>query len=98
MAKSYPVDGYHPVWPDCGPYKPPKKAPKPSQNARRLMRVVERDGDLCHWCRKPLGEDRTLEHVIRLADGGADDMSNWRAAHAKCNNERHGIDTDICPV
>lgn len=64
-------------------------------------KVAERYGTLCHWCGvqtiicknkngTPLPDDyRTLEHIIRRADGGSNAIENCRIACRKCNNERH---------
>lgn len=43
----------------------------------------------CFWCKKPLMDDYTLEHIIPLSKGGLDCWSNWTLAHLKCN-EKHG--------
>lgn len=55
--------------------------------------VYERDGWICQLCREPV--DRTLpypdpmspslDHVIRLADGGGHLMDNVQLAHLHCN-------------
>ena len=34
-------------------------------------------------------EEATLDHIIRLADGGTDLLTNIRAMCKRCNNTRH---------
>lgn len=60
----------------------------------RRVDIFERDGWRCHICGKkircslphshPLGA--TLDHLIPLADGGADAPDNVAAAHRLCNS------------
>jgi len=60
----------------------------------RRIDIFERDGWRCHICGKkikrglpnshPLGA--TLDHLIPLADGGADAPDNVAAAHRLCNS------------
>lgn len=49
-------------------------------------RVIARDRGVCHWCGRP-GADEA-DHVVELADGGADDEGNMRAIHHDCNIEK----------
>lgn len=79
----------------------PKKRKIP-QRMRIWLRyqMIQRDGtDLhCHWCSVQLilGEENyrsdkyaTIEHLVRVADGGTDELSNLTWACPKCNNTRH---------
>lgn len=52
----------------------------------------------CYWCGVSLlqgdkdyqsDQYATIEHIVRIADGGTDDMENLTWACAKCNNTRH---------
>lgn len=44
----------------------------------------------CHWCQRPLlFHHMTLDHVVRLCDGGKNDISNIVASCGICNSERH---------
>lgn len=65
----------------------------------RLTSFSEQHG-LCFWCHKPMDQpvfglvvggptEATCEHIVRLADGGADAYWNIVAAHKVCNNSRH---------
>jgi 5-methylcytosine-specific restriction endonuclease McrA len=48
----------------------------------------------CSLCGNPithLGHDRwslTFDHIVSVADGGSNDLSNLRAAHKHCNSSR----------
>lgn len=63
----------------------------------KMLRLLERDGPLCHWCQRKTDPGLrsssrlypTLDHVVRRADGGSNDMSNLVIACRRCNNERH---------
>lgn len=69
-----------------------------SNNNRKALkkRLRARDGDNCHWCKKPMvfgkgnddAQSATIEHVIPLDRGGLDNPNNMVLAHKKCNNER----------
>lgn len=48
-------------------------------------RLRERDGDDCFFCLRRMGSDRTLEHIVRWADGGTNDLDNLALAHRDCN-------------
>lgn len=58
--------------------------------------VLERDGPECWLCQAdvdltvdfPHPNYPSVDHVIPKADGGADDMSNYRLAHFLCNARR----------
>jgi 5-methylcytosine-specific restriction endonuclease McrA len=47
--------------------------------------ILKRDGHDCFYCGRDLGEDITLEHLIALVSGGANELSNMVLAHEKCN-------------
>lgn len=57
---------------------------------RKMISLLVRDGNLCHWCTQPF-EMRspkrrpTLEHLKRHADGGSDSLDNLVLAHEECN-------------
>lgn len=69
---------------------------------KRLRKAVrERDGDLCHWCGKPMRFGKreaigirepddwaTLEHILPISQGGTDDLGNLALAHKLCNSSR----------
>lgn len=46
----------------------------------------------CMYCGKFLKrEQATIEHIVRLADGGSNNRSNIGVACLKCNTKRHNI-------
>jgi hypothetical protein len=55
---------------------------KRSVMARTLL---ERDGDACFYCGKPLGNDETVEHLMPRAQGGPNHIANCALAHDTCN-------------
>ncbi len=78
----------------------PQRKPSRKEVAAMKQQVIERDKDhlACRWCNRPFAvengvitnEPATLEHIVRLADGGRHVLSNCALACEKCNNERHG--------
>jgi hypothetical protein len=61
---------------------------KPKGDKRAALRamIAERDGDDCWVCGRELGEDRTIEHVEAVANGGTWAFANLRLAHRHCNH------------
>jgi hypothetical protein len=59
---------------------------KPSYRKEKRL-LLQRDGSNCFYCGKPLNEDITLEHLIPLAQGGLNKLSNMVLAHEACNQE-----------
>ena len=57
----------------------------------RLVRILERDGARCVWCRRAL-DDRlvrpTTEHVVPRIKGGPSWIENEVAACRRCNGRR----------
>lgn len=49
--------------------------------------LLDRDGDLCLFCGLPLGGDITVEHLVPVAHGGPNHISNLFLSHAACNHE-----------
>ena len=71
--------------------------PKRSDAIRKRMRhTIAKAKPACHICGNPI--DYTLphtdpwsfvvDHVIPLAKGGRDDLSNAAAAHRECNSKK----------
>lgn len=58
-----------------------------SDYKKEKINLLERDGDCCFYCGKPLGDDITIEHLIALSSGGRNVLANMVLAHQKCNNE-----------
>lgn len=71
--------------------------------AKRLRAfLIQRDGSKCHWCSrklqiaKYLGKNgrlahdfATIDHLIRVKDGGKLNRKNTVLACKKCNSSRH---------
>lgn len=59
--------------------------------------LARRDGWNCHWCERKTSRKincnadlfATIEHLVRLADGGSNGEDNLVIACRKCNNTRH---------
>ena len=56
-------------------------------NATRVHALHNRDGADCFFCGKPLDGDHTFEHLVPIAHGGPNHISNLFLAHASCNQE-----------
>lgn len=66
-------------------------AAKNLSRAARLREILERDGAVCVWCRRPIDTDlvrATTEHVVPRIKGGPSWIENEVAACARCNRER----------
>lgn len=67
-----------------------------------MQTLISRDGKLCCWCGDVLeyGTDKfpTVEHVVRRAEGGTDDLSNLKISCFKCNTTRHNTNESITPI
>ena len=58
-----------------------------SAQARRAERVMLQHGRVCHVCGLPMADE--VDHVVPLAEGGADDESNLRPIHSvPCHREK----------
>jgi hypothetical protein len=61
------------------------------QRIRKLSKIVivrsllRRDGDLCFYCRRPLEDDYSVEHLVPATHGGPNHVSNLVLAHKRCN-------------
>lgn len=47
--------------------------------------LLKRDGDDCFFCGHELGDDITVEHLVAIAHGGPNHISNLFLAHRQCN-------------
>lgn len=66
---------------------------RPTFHGRHRQAVLERDNYVCQICGLPTdstvspADDRypTLDHIVRVVDGGDDEIDNLRNAHKWCN-------------
>lgn len=58
---------------------------EPKRKRVHVMALLKRDGDVCFYCGKPLGEDITREHLVPLTAGGPDHIANMFLSHSACN-------------
>lgn len=56
--------------------------------AERLFRLQR---GKCACCKKPLGSDYHLDHIMPLALGGVNEDSNIQLLRAKCNMQKHTV-------
>jgi len=64
-----------------------------SARQKRARFVITRADTICHRCHRP-GAD-TADHLIALAHGGADDVSNMAAIHGgpdSCHSEKSRLE------
>lgn len=47
--------------------------------------LIQRDGEDCGVCGKPLNGKWTIDHIVPRCCGGADTADNIQLAHAECN-------------
>lgn len=47
--------------------------------------LLKRDGEGCFFCGAELGNDITVEHLVAIAHGGPNHISNLFLAHRQCN-------------
>jgi 5-methylcytosine-specific restriction endonuclease McrA len=47
--------------------------------------LIGRDGSDCFFCARPLDDDITVEHLVSVAHGGPNHLSNLFLAHQACN-------------
>jgi 5-methylcytosine-specific restriction endonuclease McrA len=59
----------------------------PYNGTHRMLReiVLEAAGFRCHWCGGPAN---TADHLLPIADGGTNELSNYVASCKSCNSRR----------
>lgn len=55
------------------------------RDSATVRRLIERDGEACFFCGLPMDGDVTVEHLVAIAHGGPNHISNLFLAHAECN-------------
>lgn len=60
--------------------------------ARIKHALLERDGDGCFFCARPMtAQDMSVEHLVALAKGGPNHMDNLALAHEACNKKADNL-------
>lgn len=57
------------------------------KGAGTVPALLVRDGNACFFCRADLDGDITVEHLVSVAHGGPNHISNLFLAHADCNRK-----------
>lgn len=65
----------------------PIKVGRHAGYSKQKKALLKRDGDKCFFCGLPMDDDITVEHLISLANGGLNTLSNMVLAHEKCNQD-----------
>lgn len=55
------------------------------RDAGTVNALLIRDGGDCFFCRAALADDVTVEHLVAVAHGGPNHVSNLFLAHEQCN-------------
>jgi hypothetical protein len=63
----------------------PVKVSGRRKDSATVNALLARDGDRCFLCGEPLGADITVEHLVAIAHGGPNHVSNLFLAHGECN-------------
>ena len=63
----------------------PVKTHDRRKRAATYNALLIRDGGACFFCRDPLDDDMTIEHLVALCHGGPNHISNLFLAHGDCN-------------
>lgn len=71
-------------------YIPTRRILRTGKDRSILVRqLIERDGNICYLCGEYIPQrQRSIDHVVPLSKGGADDMSNYKLTHIKCNVDK----------
>jgi hypothetical protein len=74
------------------------RIPRELPRAERLVRIMDRDGAHCVWCRRSLGpghRDASLEHLVPRLKGGPAWPENELCACRACNRRRGHTAPDV---
>lgn len=84
--------GYHYQWPR--PFRPGElgKRPRSGVTPRVRFLVLSRDGFRCVYCGTTAAESSLhVDHVLAVANGGSDEMTNLVTACAECNQGKAAL-------
>ena len=54
-----------------------------------IEKLLKLQNGLCPCCKKPLGDDYHLDHIMPISLGGKNEDSNMQLLRAKCNLQKH---------
>ena len=56
----------------------------------RIGHLIDKYGNLCYLCGEAFYDMKqiSVDHVVPLSEGGADEITNLRLAHVLCNNRK----------
>lgn len=73
----------------------PTKDGQPRYDKRKPLRKVElerRGGLICPLCGDPIApSDKSVDHIVPLSKGGANELNNLQLTHKVCNNVKSDI-------
>lgn len=56
------------------------------KHGKHRQAVMHLHQGICHLCGKPYAD--TIDHIVPVAHGGSDDVSNLKPAHTSCNSRK----------
>lgn len=63
----------------------PARTGRSKSYRKQKEQILDRDGDCCFLCGKPMGDDITLEHLVPLSKGGKNTIDNMVLMDEECN-------------
>lgn len=110
MSSTIPTDPSSPVY-DCVcrakgahvcPAHPRRENPLKefgtAKSRRRLQKIIERDGPLCHYCGIDLARPDVLanvDHKVAASRGGNSDLANFVASCYVCNHAKGSMTEEV---
>lgn len=75
---------------------PKRKIQRQTWGVPIILTIWDRDKGICQLCRTAVDpKDYSIDHIVPLAAGGRDDLSNLQLAHRVCNSEkRANVESD----
>jgi len=61
-------------------------------NADDIVEILRLQKGRCAYCRKALGKDRNIDHIVAVSRGGTNHRSNLQATCKKCNQSKSAKD------
>ena len=57
----------------------------PDKKRVKRNQLLSKQNGACAWCDQQLKQDITIDHILRLADGGKGNIENLQLLHHKCH-------------